>query len=69
VQLKILRKQTQVLSKKIIFGYYSAKLFPHIRMKLMVRCAKEMVSVLDEAKETFYKYRKCPCPHTYENKK
>ena len=31
-------------------------------MKLMVKSAKEMLAVLDETKETFFKDRKCTYP-------
>jgi hypothetical protein len=33
-------------------------------MKLMVKSAKEMLAVLDETKETFFKDRKCTYPYT-----
>jgi transposase len=39
-------------------------------MKLMVKSAKEMLAVLDETKETFFKDRKCTYPYTeWEHKR
>ena len=39
-------------------------------MKLMVKSAKEMLAVLDETKETFFKDRKCIYPYTeWEHKR
>jgi hypothetical protein len=33
-------------------------------MKLMVKSAEEMLAILDETKETFFKERKCSYPYT-----
>jgi hypothetical protein len=39
-------------------------------MKLMVKSAKEMLSVLDETKETLFKDGKCTYPYTeWEHKR